>query len=130
MTKRGDVTAVRSLGMFAAISAAIIFHSWLVLRLVFTTGPEQQAMLLSAGLAFAVQTSAFALLTPGKTDGALSGELLLRWGMGAVIRLFVLVVFAVVAGVLQLPLDAALVSLATYFFLTMLAEPLLLNHVR
>lgn len=124
------MTAVRSLGLFAAISAAIIFHSWLVLRLIFTTGAEQQAMLLSAGLAFAVQTGAFALLAPGKTGGAVSGELMVRWGMGAVIRLFVLVIFAVLASVLQLPLDAALVSLATYFFLTMLAEPLLLNHVR
>ena len=124
------MTAVRSLGFFAAISAAIIFHTWLVLRLVFNTAAQQQAMLLSAGLAFAVQVGAFALLTPGKTDGAVSGELILRWGMGAVIRLFVLVVFAVLASVLKLPLDAALVSLATYFFLTMLAEPLLLNHVR
>ena len=124
------MTAVRSLGLFAAISGGIIFHSWLVLRLVFNSAAQQQAMLLSAGLAFAVQVGAFALLTPGKTVGAASGELILRWGMGAVIRLFVLVAFAVVASVLKLPLDAALVSLATYFFLTMLAEPLLLNHVR
>jgi hypothetical protein len=32
--------------------------------------------------------------------------------------------------VMQLPLDAALVSLAVFFFLTMMAEPLLLDHVR
>jgi hypothetical protein len=124
------MTAVRSLGLFAAISAGIIFHSWLVLRLIFPTDAQQQAMLLSAGLAFAVQVGAYALLAPGKSGGAMSGELMLRWGMGAVIRLVVLVIFAVLASVIRLPLDAALVSLATYFFLTMIAEPLLLNHVR
>ena len=124
------MTAVRSLGLFAAISAAIIFHSWLVLRLIFTTAAQQQAMLLSAGLAFAVQVGTYALLAPGKTGGAVQGELIVRWGMGAIIRFVVLVLFAVVANVVRMPLDAALVSLATYFFLTMLAEPILLNHVR
>ena len=122
------MTATRSLGLFAAISAAIIFSCWLLLRLIFTTPAQQQAMVLSAGLAFAVQVGAFALLAPGK--GGFSGEVILRWGMGAVIRLVALVMFAVLAKVMHLPLDAALVSLATYFFLTMMAEPLLLNHVR
>jgi len=87
-------------------------------------------MLLSAGLAFAVQVGAYALLAPGKTTEAVSGEVILRWGMGAVVRFVVLVMFGVLVSVMRLPLDAALVSLATYFFLTMIAEPLLLNHVR
>ena len=124
------MTATRSLGMFAAISAAIILMSWLVLRMVFPTSAQQQAMLVSAGLAFAVQVGAFALLAPGKTGGAVPGEIIVRWGMGAVIRLVALLMFAVLAKVMHLPLDAALVSLAMYFFLTMMAEPLLLNHVR
>lgn len=124
------MTAVRSLGLFALVSLAIIFHAWLVLRLVFTSDAQHQALLLSAGLAFAVQVGAFALLAAGRKGAALPGELIIRWGMGAVIRVVVLVMFAVVANVLRLPLDASLVSLATYFFLTMLAEPLLLNHVR
>lgn len=124
------MTATRSLGLFAAISLAIIFHAWLLLRLVFTSEAQHQALLASAGLAFAVQVGAFAFLAPGKSNAAAPGELLLRWGMGAVLRLVVLVMFAVLANVLRLPLDAALVGLATYFFLTMIAEPLLLNHVR
>lgn len=124
------MTATRSLGLFAAISLAIIFHAWLLLRLVFTSEAQHQALLASAGLAFAVQVGAFAFLAPGKSGAAAPGELLLRWGMGAVLRLIVLVMFAVLANVLRLPLDAALVGLATYFFLTMIAEPLLLNHVR
>ena len=124
------MTKAKSLGLFAAISLAIIFHAWLLLRLLFTSDAQHQALLISAGLAFAVQVGAFALLTAGAEAKALPGELIIRWGMGAGIRLVVLVMFSVLANVLGLPLDAALVSLATYFFLTMMAEPLLLNHVR
>lgn len=124
------MTSVRSVGLFALISLAIIFHAWLLLRLVFTGDAQNQALLVSAGLAFAVQVGAFALLSAGGKGKALPGELMIRWGMGAVIRLVVLVMFAVVAKVLGLPLDAALVGLATYLFLTMIAEPLILNHVR
>jgi hypothetical protein len=124
------MTAAKSVGRFAAVSVAIIIVAWLVLRLIFTSEAQQQALLLSAGLAFAVQVGAFALLTVGAESKALPGELIIRWGMGAVIRLVVLVMFAVVANALRLPLDAALVSLATYFFLTMIAEPLLLNDGR
>jgi hypothetical protein len=109
---------------------AIIVVAWLVLRLVFTSDEQQWALLVSAGLAFAVQVGAFALLAPAKSRGAAQGEVILRWGMGAVIRLVVLVMFAVLATVMKLPLDAALVGLATYFFLTMMAEPLLLNYGR
>jgi len=124
------MTSGRSVGLFAAVSMAIIVVAWLVLRLLFTSDAQQQALLVSAGLAFAVQVGAFALLAPGNSSSAAQGELILRWGMGAVIRLVVLVMFAVLATVMKLPLDAALVGLATYFFLTMIAEPLLLNHVR
>jgi hypothetical protein len=120
----------RSLGFFAAISAAIIIAATLVLRIFFTSPAQHHAMLVSAGLAFAVQLGAYALIAPGKIGQGPAGELMIRWGMGAVIRLVALVMFAVVARVMNLPLDAALVSLAVFFFLTMMAEPLLLDHVR
>lgn len=124
------MTVARSVGLFAAISAAIILTAWIILRLVFGSDEQHQALLLAAGLAFAVQVGAFSLLAPGRAVAGQPGELIIRWGMGAVIRLVVLVLFAVLAKVMQLPLDAALVGLATYFFLTMMAEPFLLNHVR
>lgn len=129
------MTFGRSLGMFAAVSAALIVGATLVLRMLFPGAAQQNAMLVSAGLAFAVQVGAFALLARSnrreeRTADTHTADVLILWGMGAVIRLLVLMMFAVVATVLDLPLDAALVSLATYFFLTMMAEPLLLNHVR
>ena len=124
------MTVVRSLGLFAAIAATMIIASMLLLRVVFTSQEEHHAMLVSAGLAFAVQLGAFALVAPARAGQGPPGELIIRWGMGAVIRLLTLVVFAVLAKVMQLPLDAALVSLGVFLFLTMMAEPLLLNHVR
>ncbi len=129
------MTVARSVGLFAAISAAIILTAWIILRLVFASDEQHQALLLAAGLAFAVQVGAFVLLAgsnrrEGLTADTHTADVLVLWGMGAVIRLVVLVLFAVLAKVMQLPLDAALVGLATYFFLTMMAEPFLLNHVR
>jgi hypothetical protein len=46
------------------------------------------------------------------------------------LRLVVLVLYAPVARIMFLSLDAALVSLVTFFFLTMMAEPLLLEYDR
>jgi len=58
------------------------------------------------------------------------GELLIRWAIGAVLRLFVLVLYAPLARIINLSVEAALVSLVTFFFLTMMAEPLLLEYDR
>jgi hypothetical protein len=55
---------------------------------------------------------------------------LVRWGLGALMRFVVLVLYAPLARVMFFPLDATLVSLVTFFFLTMMAEPLLLEYDR
>ena len=55
---------------------------------------------------------------------------MLRWGLGALMRFVVLVLYAPLARIMFFPLDAALVSLVTFFFLTMMAEPLLLEYDR
>jgi hypothetical protein len=44
--------------------------------------------------------------------------------------LIVLVLYAPIARIANLSLEAALVSLVTFFFLTMMAEPLLLEYDR
>jgi hypothetical protein len=87
-------------------------------------------MLVSAGLAFAVQLGSYALLRPARGSKGAPGALLLRWGVGALMRFVVLVLYAPLARVMFFPLDAALVSLVTFFFLTMMAEPLLLEYDR
>ena len=124
------MTNQRALAFFAGVSAALIVVATLILRNVFRTVEEHDAMLLSAGLAFAVQLGSYAFLRPARPGKGAPGELLIRWSIGAVMRLFVLVLYAPLARVMFLSLDAALVSLVTFFFLTMMAEPLLLEYDR
>ena len=120
----------RALGFFAWVSAALIVIATMVLRTFFRSTTEHRAMLVSAGLAFAVQLGSYALLRPARAGRGAPGELLIRWGIGAVMRLLVLVLYAPLARVMFLSLDAALVSLVTFFFMTMMAEPLLLEYDR
>jgi hypothetical protein len=124
------VKEARALGLFAVVSAALIIIATVILRTYFRTVDEHRSMLVSAGLAFAVQLGTYALLRPGRSGHSAPGVLLIRWGIGAVVRLLVLVLYAPVARVMFLSLDAALVSLVTFFFLTMMAEPLLLEYDR
>jgi hypothetical protein len=116
--------------LFAGVSAALIVIATVVLRSYFTTVVEHRAMLVSAGLAFAVQLGSYALLRPARSGRGAPGDLLIRWGIGAGMRLLVLVLYAPLARVMFLSLDAALVSLVTFFFMTMMAEPLLLEYDR
>jgi hypothetical protein len=120
----------RALGYFAGISAALIIIATVVLRTYFRTVDEHKAMLISAGLAFAVQLGSYALLRPARAGRGKPGELLIRWAIGAVLRLFVLVLYAPLARIINLSVEAALVSLVTFFFMTMMAEPLLLEYDR
>jgi hypothetical protein len=120
----------RAIAYFAGVSAALIFVATVILRTYFRTVEEHDAMLVSAGLAFAVQLGAYALLRPARTRGEPTGELLMRWALGAGLRFVVLVLYAPLARILNISLEAALVSLVTFFFLTMMAEPLLLEYDR
>jgi hypothetical protein len=124
------VKEARALGLFAVVSAGLIIIATVILRMYFRTVDEHRSMLVSAGLAFAVQLGTYALLRPAGGAHSAPGELLIRWGIGAVVRLLVLVLYAPLARVMFLSLDAALVSLVTFFFLTMMAEPLLLEYDR
>lgn len=94
-----------------------------VFTAVFGTTPERQAVWVSAMVALVVQLVAFALAR-SMVEG---GHGIAGWGLGAVICLVALVVYGFASRALGLPSNAALLSLATYFFLTELIEPPLLN---
>jgi hypothetical protein len=108
--------------LFAAISLGLTLAAALVLGVAFDEPAEKRAVWISAGVAYFVQLLAFGLARLLRRD-----NLLLGWGMGALVRLVTLVAFALVfVNALGLPPSAALISLVIYFFATTLIEPLFL----
>jgi hypothetical protein len=107
---------------FAAVAAALTASTAAILTIIWSTPAEERAIWLSAAIAFVVQMLAFGVASLVRRDQALVG-----WGLGAIMRLVTLSVYALVfVNALGLPATAALVSLATFFFLSTLVEPLLL----
>ncbi len=114
---------------FAGVSLALIVALGFVLSRFFPGAQELKAIEASAVVALAVQLGTFAILMPPRDRPDPPGGLLMRWGMGAVIRLLSLVFYGIVATkLIGLPASPALVSLAAFFFVTMLAEPLMLTN--
>lgn len=91
---------------------------------VFVSPAGRQAVLASAALALGVQAIAFSvarLLQPR--------HLLLGWGLGSVLRLAALVLYAlVVAKLWRAPLTPALLSLVAFLFVTTVVEPVFLRR--
>lgn len=107
---------------FAVIAAALTALAAATMTIVWSTPAESRAIWLSAAIAFVVQLLAFGVALLFSREQALAG-----WGIGAIMRLVTLSVYALVfVNALGLPATAALVSLATFFFLSTLVEPLLL----
>jgi uncharacterized membrane protein len=107
---------------FGGIAAALTAVTAAIMTIVWSTPAEERAIWLSAAIAFVVQMLAFGVASLVRRDQALVG-----WGLGAIMRLVTLSVYALVfVKMLGLPATAALVSLATFFFLSTLVEPLLL----
>ncbi len=107
---------------FAALAAALTASTAAIMTIVWSTPAEERAIWLSAAIAFVVQMLAFGVATLVRRDQVMVG-----WGLGALMRLVTLSLYALVfVGPLGLPATAALVSLAMFFFLSTLVEPLLL----
>lgn len=114
-----------AVALYALLSAAAIALAGVFLALAYRgTDGGLLAVLVSAFVAFVVQVGAFALARTFARDGqAIAG-----WGIGAVVSMLTLVLYGVLAGFVALPPDAALLSLATFLFLTELIEPPLLTR--
>lgn len=114
---------------FAAVALALIAISGLILARLFPGAEAAKAIEISAAVAFVIQVATFRALLPPKGRPDLPGGMLMRWGAGAVVRLLSLLLYGLVATkLIGLPAAPALVSLATFFFVTMLVEPLMLNN--
>jgi hypothetical protein len=102
---------------------AVVVIAGALLSLVFRGPGGMLAVWISAAVALVVQLAAFAA---GRTIGR--GNLVAKMGTGALLRFLALVVYALLtATVLHLSLAPALISIATFFFLTTLVEPLLIR---
>lgn len=113
----------KGFGRYAAASIVVIAAAGVVLALLFRGPGDVRAIGISGILALAVQLIAFLL---GRSAG--TSNLTARLGIGALLRFFALIVYALLAAkVFMLPLVAALISLAAFFFLSTLIEPLLIK---
>lgn len=117
---------MRAVLLYALLSVVIVVAAGALLAaVVFSGAAARHAIVVSACVALVVQLFAFAVLRLVARDprNAMAG-----WGLGALLRMVTLVVYGLVAvKALGLAPVAALISLATFFFLSMLVEPLALN---
>jgi hypothetical protein len=120
----GGAPIVRSWALYAITTiASIAVVGWL-LTLGFTGPRDAAAIRLSAAVAIVVQLTAFTL-----TKMLAPQHLVAGWGAGSLLRLLTLVVYALLAvKVLGVAPAAALVSLATFLFISTLIEPLFLRR--
>ena len=109
--------------LFAVSSLALIVAAAWVMTFIYESPDAVRAIWTSAAVAFTVQVIAFAIVKLSAKTNVIAG-----WGIGSIVRFLVLGVYALVfVKALGLPSGAALVSLATFFFLSTLIEPLLLK---
>lgn len=113
----------KGLGKYAVATAGVVLVAGALLSLAFRGPGEFAAICLSAAIALVVQVLAFPLSRMAGVNNVMA-----RMGTGALLRLFTVVIYAVVAAkLLTIPLAAALFSLAAFFFLSTLIEPLLIK---
>ena len=117
-TARGSHPVIVVVG-FATVSAVVIGVAGVLLGLVFGGDTGRRAIVASAGIAWGVQVIAFGVARSLRAWNAVGA-----WAIGTVLRFGALAVFGLV-GVRAWSLvpDAALVSLAVFFFLSTLTEP-------
>src|SRR2546430_2651507 len=99
---------------FAEYATACILSIAIIGAIAWTfTSPAGRPMVMtSAGLAFAVQLAAF-----GVARLLQRRNVLLGWGLGSILRLFALVLYAVVlARLLRAPVAPALLSFVAFLF--------------
>ena len=116
-------TIGRAIALYALACVAAIGLAAGVFVAIYPGTGERQAVLVSALVALVVQMIAFtfARLLAGK------GNAIAGWGMGAMLCFATLIIYGFVSRALGLPSNAALLSLATFLFLTELIEPPLLT---
>jgi hypothetical protein len=108
---------------FAATAAGLIAVSWGILALIYEGAADRRALTISALLAFLVQMLGYAVARGFGARNMIAG-----WGLGAMLRIVALGVFAfVLVQKIGLPPTSATLSFALFLFVSTLVEPLFLT---
>lgn len=114
---------MKGLFLFAVISLVLIAVAAIGLSLVFIEPGAPRAIRASAVTAWVVQLFTFAI-----ARGMARSNFIAGWAIGMVLRFVTLVVYAlVIIEAMGFALGPALISLATFFFISTLVEPPLLK---
>ena len=109
----------RGLTLYFLASLVVVGIAAAVFVAVYSAPAERQTVVVSALVALLVQLVAFAFARILADRGnAIAG-----WVLGAAVCFAVLIAYGFICRSLGLPTTAALLSLATFFFLTELIEP-------
>lgn len=115
---------IRAVALYAVLTAMMCAIVGLLLTIAFPTAADRHGLVISGVIALVVQVVAFLLLYVMRRDG----KAIVARGIGAVLRLLALVVYAfVVVKGMALPPAPALIGLAAFLFLGTLIEPLMLG---
>ena len=114
---------MRRFAKFAVVTAAVVLVLAWGLTLVMTDPAASRAVWVSAGVAVLVQFAAFGLTRATQPANVVAG-----WGAGMILRVMALAAYALlVVSSLGLLMGPALLSLAGFFFVTTLIEPVFLE---
>src|SRR5262245_54306926 len=114
---------MRIFALYAVIVVTLVSLVGWLLTHAFRNPGDAAAIRLSAIVVVVVQLAAY-----GMTRLMAPRGIIAAWGAGSLLRFVVLAIYALlVVKVLSMPAVAALISIAAFFFLTTLVEPLLLR---
>lgn len=114
---------MKAFGLFIAATIAIVLLAGWALTLVWTGAEAARAIQASALVAGVVQLFTFGIMRLARRSNPIAA-----WGLGTLLRFAVFVIYAfVIVKAFGLASGPALISLAVFFFLSTLVEPLLLN---
>jgi len=113
-----------AISRYALVTVALIAIAAWLLTLALTDSGAASAIAISAAVAVAVQIAAFAA-----TKTMAPTNIIAAWGMGALVRMLTLFIYALLAVKLfGLPAVPTLISFAVFLFLSTLLEPLFLRR--
>ena len=118
-----DDSRVKTFGQYV-LSCLVLIALLGAIAFAFAGPAGRQVVVVSAALALAVQTVAFTVARILQRQ-----NLMLGWGLGSVLRLVALVLYAlVVAKLWRAPITPALLSFAAFLFVTTVVEPVFLKR--